>query len=54
MGQLLLRTTHGAYSFELAIRVTDSFVQLVTLLLGGRFNAFTLIAFDYTTSGEGP
>ena len=31
----------------------DSFVQLVTSLLGGRFNAVTLIAFDYTTSGKG-
>ena len=31
----------------------DSFVQLVTSLLGGGFNAVTLIAFDYTASGKG-
>jgi hypothetical protein len=31
----------------------DSFVQLVTSLLDGRFKAVTLIAIDYTTSGKG-
>jgi hypothetical protein len=31
----------------------DGFVQSVTSLLGRRFNAVTLIAFDYTTSGKG-
>jgi hypothetical protein len=31
----------------------DSFVQLGTSLLDGRFKAVTLIAIDYTTSGKG-